>query len=292
MDFEEATRLWIYGTLTNQQYTEQIRGFLTLIENQINVLKEDIHISRTAFRAVREGEQLITKLGIICDKLKNTYKSLRKLTHEKYYGAQSHDIPEQVTQLRTLNDLIDQLRIVFSKLRYHIRTQTGDFEHLEKEIKGYRDLLTEYGGITPRKRFLSSLNPLTWIVEDRRNYHFNTNKEGLRYLIGLVAEECKIYMASLKMHFKISESDIYLLKYSLAIVNQAGYVIANSRHIWLREGIHYGPWYCYYKQELDDALHRLTELKHVLEEIADDENFLKASAVEIIKHAKRYIPKE
>ena len=282
MDWEQAWKLAHHQRQDKAVYIKWVGDAIASLEEQLVQMKEERKKSRESFRTLEESGILLNKLDNIAKHLDDARIAIEKMTEYKYYGAQKYDTPPQVKSLREFTKSIKRLHQIFIKVHSHLRIQEKDFKSLESIMQSNKESLEQLAGLPNRKSKLSIINPANWITRSRlAEFKMTEPHQVEERLTGMLKE--LTYIASyLNKDVKIAEADFKYIEMSIVIVNQVGRLIHNNRHVWMREGTHYGQWYCYYKQELEEALQVLARVSKSLEELAEDESFMKALAIKII----------
>ena len=287
MDWKRAWELAYWRRLDKKGYIRWINDALGSLEEQLSQIKEERKKSRESFRTLEEGEYLLNRLQRITQQLDRTKRALERLTEYEYYGAQKEDTPVPVEKVRKLTKMLEQLHRTFVKVHAYLKIQERDFEYLEQHIQSARRILEQIAKLPTRRGILSTINPSNWITPSRRReYEFNEPRQ-VEVRLSEMLKEIVTWNTHLIQDVKFMEIDIGYIEKSFVIINQAGHLIHTNRNIWMREGVHYGRWYCYYKQELEEALQVLARVRESLEEVAKDETFMKALAIRIILEGRR-----
>ena len=230
------------------------------------------------------------KIEDLIAKIDNFYRHLRQaenysssLTRKGYYGAQMHDQPEPVLTLRKLNSVFNELKLAINKILGHLKDEGETLEQFREKLEKTKDILKRGSGFRRYSFLLRFLNPKNYLKKYRAWLNPNRIAEDYEWNIfrlnELVDEET------------ITEKDIHVLERSLHIVYSIHGLINRERDTWLGEKKQGNPMLFggLYPGILENLNRLLPILAKILEDLAEDEQFIAVTNVKIIKLERKEV---
>jgi len=238
-------------------------------------------------------DDLLLKIANLNQVLFRAEKSIHYLARSGYYGAQLQDVPPEVVNLRRLHDLFRRLHLAVQKLREHLVENSGTINEYESFIARRKIEIEKYSGKKRYRYIFSYLDPTNYRNKNRSN--LGAKKIASRYRGDLYL--VRSFAFRFNNEIKIDGNDIHLIVNSIRLAQSIGSHIQNNLETWKRD-VSYGttsgdytrqrhPVTGAYTDELNLAIRNLWGLIYYLEELADDEEFIRATNIKIVKIDRR-----
>lgn len=262
------------------------RKYADYSEEQLDLVRKNFDRVKEELDQIGDVEDIINKIKVINSRLYRALEAIKLLIHNKYYGAiRDEERPQEVHELYRLSTYLERLSYVFEKMKNHLTADENAFSDILAGINNTREMLKAYdAGFF--KRHFRRINPKT-----KHRYHFTRGKKETIESLRTALHGFGHAFRELRLLINFNEKDLEILEHALAIVHKLGGHMHDNAQVWMRDDLRKetltGTVTANYIHELGLLEKVLMELVEKLEEIVDDEKFVRISNVKIIKINKK-----